>query len=240
MHGLVREGLAKLLRHPICRRMVGDVEVQNFTSTMVDREPDVQQLESDCGDDEEVHPGDDILVIPKEGYPALLLIGIRPDFRHVARDGCEAHSDAELHQFGLDLPRSPAVLRRHPHDEFLDFSRDRGTARTGRRNRSPVPAEPLAMPPDHGLGANDDKVLPPAWPESGERDPERAVQQSLLRPESFPGIGCKLLLQGQVDDCLLATTSDEGEKEVKEQRCVSEQCAHGDRDPARFLGRERV
>jgi hypothetical protein len=108
-----REGLAQLLNHPASRWvLLSDVEVENPSSSMVDREPDVQQSESHGGNDEEVHPSDHVLVIAEEGRPALLLAGISLLLGEVPRDRRKAYSDAELRQLCLDLPRTPAVLSR--------------------------------------------------------------------------------------------------------------------------------
>ncbi len=48
-----------------------DVDVQNLPSTVLDDEPDVEELEPNRRHDEEVHRGDRISVILEEGGPAL-------------------------------------------------------------------------------------------------------------------------------------------------------------------------
>ena len=53
-------------------------------------------------------------------------------------------------------------------------------------------------------------------------------------------IRSKLLPQRRLDDRLLSMTSEEGEDAMEEQRRESDQSAHGDRDPAQYLVRERV
>jgi hypothetical protein len=39
---------------------------------MIDHEPDIEQAKPNCGNDEEIHGRDAVLVIPKEGHPSLL------------------------------------------------------------------------------------------------------------------------------------------------------------------------
>ena len=96
------------------------------------------------------------------------------------------------------------------------------------------------MPTDDGLRANDHEMILPARPQARNGDPESSVQWRKLWPWAFLGIRSKLLLQSQVDDRLLSMTSGEGKDAVEEQRCETDQGAHGERDAARFLGRERV
>ena len=80
----------------------------------------------------------------------------------------------------------------------------------------------LARPTDDCLGPGDDKVVLPSWPEPRERNQEPTIQWQQLRPVAFLGIDRELLLQCQVDDRLLSTTSEEGEDVVKEECCEVE------------------
>jgi len=137
MSGFVGEGLAQLLDHPVTSWVLANVEVQDPPSTVVDREADVQQSESNRRNDEEIHPGNHVLVIPEEGHPALLLCGVRLSRWHVARHGGEAGADSKLHLLGLDLPRPPAVFARHPDDEGFGFLRDQRLSRSSPRPRTP-------------------------------------------------------------------------------------------------------
>ncbi len=176
MSWFIREGLAQLLNHPASSWVLSDVEVENPSSSMVDREPDVQQSESHGGNDEEVHPCDHVLVIAEEGRPALPLAGISLLLGEVTRDRRKAYPDAQLRQLCLDLPRTPAVLGRHPDDEGFRFFRDRRSSRSGCRDRSPIPTKALAMPSDDGLRANDHEMVLPVWPQPRKSDPEGAIQ----------------------------------------------------------------
>ena len=86
MRGFLREGIAELLDHPPSDRVLGHVEMENAPPAMVDREPDVEKMETDRRHDEEVHPGDHVPVIAQEGDPALLGAWIGFGLRQVARD----------------------------------------------------------------------------------------------------------------------------------------------------------
>ena len=77
---IVWERLSKLLNDPLCSGVRCDAEVQDLSSAMANRKPDVQQAESKGRDDEEVHRGDDVAMIPEEGHPALVLSGIGAPF----------------------------------------------------------------------------------------------------------------------------------------------------------------
>ena len=96
MGWFIGERLAELLDHPTRSWILGDVEVENSSPSVIDREPDVQQAKPNRRNDEEVHSRDHVLVIPEECHPSLLLgrVGFCP--RYVARGGRQTHFDAEL------------------------------------------------------------------------------------------------------------------------------------------------
>lgn len=96
--------MAQLLDDPGRCGILGDMEVKEFPSSMVDHEPDVDQLEADRRDHEEVHPDNQILVVPQERHPALVLTCSGLGFRQIARDRGETHPDFELRKLGLYLP----------------------------------------------------------------------------------------------------------------------------------------
>ncbi len=73
----------------------------------------------------------------------------------------------------------------------------------------------MTMPTDDGLRANDDEVVPPPWPELGERDPESPIERRESRPAVLLGIGCELLTEGKLDNRLLLATPEEGEHAVE-------------------------
>jgi hypothetical protein len=75
--GGLRERLPKLLDHPASAGIRADVEVDQPSASVIDDEPDVQQLEAHGGDDAEVHGRDGVLVISEERHPALATAWIR-------------------------------------------------------------------------------------------------------------------------------------------------------------------
>jgi hypothetical protein len=70
--------------------------VEDASSAVVDRKPHVEQLEADGRHHEEIHTGDQVAVVPKEGDPALLLARIWLGLGEVARDRGETHPHPEL------------------------------------------------------------------------------------------------------------------------------------------------
>jgi hypothetical protein len=72
MGGFIGESLPKLLDHPTSRWIRGHVAVKDSSARVIDRKPDVEQVEADRWHDEEVHPRDHVPVIPQEGDPTLL------------------------------------------------------------------------------------------------------------------------------------------------------------------------
>jgi hypothetical protein len=98
-----------------------DIDVQNLPPPVLDDEPQVEQLEANGRDDEEVHCSDRVAVVSKEGHPVLPLVVVGPSFRQITRYGREADFEAELLEFGLDLPCSPVVLRGKATDQILQL-----------------------------------------------------------------------------------------------------------------------
>src|SRR5262249_59446224 len=92
----------------------GHVEVQDASSPMVDRKPNVEKMEADRRHEEEAHPSDQVPVITQKGEPTLIRARIGLRVRQIARDRGEAHVDPELRQLGLDLPGAPGILGRLP------------------------------------------------------------------------------------------------------------------------------
>jgi len=92
----VGEGLAKSLAHPTRGWTRGDVEEENSPSPMIEREPDIEKVEAHGGYHEEVHRGDYVSVIPKEGAPALLRLRNWSHSWQAARACGKAHVDPNL------------------------------------------------------------------------------------------------------------------------------------------------
>lgn len=107
---LVRECLAKLLNHPRCGQMLGDVEVQNFAAAVGDHEPDDGHLEADRRDHGKVHRREHVAMISQERGPSLQLVVATTSFREVARHSFETDSGSQLLELGLNSSCTPRVL----------------------------------------------------------------------------------------------------------------------------------
>ncbi len=87
-----------------------------------------------------------------------------PGVQQAELDGGEAHGEAQLFEFGLDLSGTPAVLIRKSTNQGLHFERDGRSTGTALRNGSPVQPETLAVPTDDGVWLDDDQGLFPTRP----------------------------------------------------------------------------
>ena len=75
-----------------------------------DHEPHIEKSKRKGGHHKEIHRRDCAPVIVQESNPVLLLPWIRCSLREITRDGCETDGEAELLEFGLDLPSTPVIL----------------------------------------------------------------------------------------------------------------------------------
>ncbi len=209
MRRVVREGGSQLLGHPEGCGALGHVEVEDPSSPVVDREPDVEELEADGRHDEEVHPSHQVAMISKKGGPALLAARIGLGLGEVTGDRGEPHPDSELRQLGLDLPGTPAVLGGHANDESLGLLRDGWPSGARGRDRAPVGSEAALVPADHCLGLNDDQDALPAGPESRESDPEGSINRRDPRPRMAASVDRELLAQGELDNGLIPAAAEQ-------------------------------
>ena len=145
--------------------MSGHAKVEDFSSSVADHEPGVQQTKLNVGDDDEVHRGDAVFVISEERLPSLTLIAVGTSPREISRDGGETDRDSELLEFCSDLSGAPAVLIRESTDEGLNLRRDRRSSGSRPRDGSPVEPKTLAMPADDGVGLDDDQGVFPIRPD---------------------------------------------------------------------------
>ena len=103
--------------------------------------------------------------------------GRDPTTHHVAPDRSFTDRDAELQQLAVDARGAPGrVGAAHLADERVNSVRDAGPARSARPTL-PAPVEPKAasMPPEHGVGLDDDERVSPAGPQATEPRPEQPV-----------------------------------------------------------------
>lgn len=85
------------------------------------------------------------------------------------------------------------------------------------------------MPANHSLWPNDYEMILPPRPESGEHDPERAIERGKPRPRSILSIDSELLTEGKLDDRLFLATSEEGEDAAKDRNREDDQRPHESR-----------
>ena len=96
----------------------------------------------------------------------------------------------------------------------------------------PVLAEASALPSQDGVGRHDDESLPPAGPDSGQPDPEEAIDRAEPRPGHRSLVDGELLAQGQVLEGELAVAADEeGEEPKQVERRVITSCDCGRTGP---------
>ena len=58
------KSISELLYDPLCRRMIRNVEVNDIPSTVIDDEEDELDVKGESGNDEKVHGGNYITVVP--------------------------------------------------------------------------------------------------------------------------------------------------------------------------------
>ena len=161
-------------------------------------------------------------MIVEEGPPRLRgrLAWLR---RHESGHAALADVDAELEQLAVDSGRAPAhVGLGHLSDERLDIGGDVAPRRAARAGLpSPDETETGTVPADHGVWPDDDQHLRRARPESGEDEPEDAVDSAQERAaRGAPQVG-QLLAQGEVLKGEVGLGAEGGSlraKEAQEQR----------------------
>ena len=171
--GVERERLAELLNDPHRVGMVGHVEVNDPSTAMFNHEPDVEEPERDRWDDEEVHGGDGVAVVAKEGHPALDGLGLGRAQWHEARHRALGELEAKHPQFTMDARGTPGrVLGRQSPDQCANLGGHAGTAAAAARGPVPVQAEAGPVPADHSVRLHEHEDLGPPSPEATQDDPE--------------------------------------------------------------------
>ena len=211
--GLVREGVHELLSSPGGSGMLGDVEVEDPPAVVSEHDEDEEDAEASGGHGEEVDRDQVAEVVGEERPPGLR--GLGAPLRHEPGDGALGDVEAELQELPVDAGRTPQGIRRgHFPDEGGDLGIDGRAASGGpTRQMSPVLAEASAPPSQDGVGRHDDESLPPAGPDSGQPDPQQAVDGAQPRPGRHSLVDGELLAQGQVfEGDLTMAADDEGEE----------------------------
>jgi hypothetical protein len=187
-----------------------------WTAVVSEHDEDEENAEASRGHGEEVDRYQVLDMVSEERPPGLR--GLGAPLRHEPGDGALGDIDAELPEFPVDAGSTPQGIRRgHFPDEGGDLGIDGRAASGGpAREMGPILAEASALPSQDGAGRHDDQSPPPAGPDSGQPDPQHAVERTELRPGYRSLVGGELLAQGQVLERKLAVAADE-EGEEPEQ-----------------------
>ena len=151
---------------------------------MVDDEEHVEQPELHSEYDEQVHRGDRVAVIPKEGEPGLARLRPSVESSKVARDRALGNVEAKHHELSVDPRRAPSVVEGHPADQVADL-RAHGSSpisTTAARDPTPVQLEAGAMPPDDRIRLDDHQRVRPPRPHLPQHNPQRPVGGTDTRP----------------------------------------------------------
>lgn len=101
-------------------------------------------------------------------------------------------------------------------DKLSYFPRDARSSGPAPKEESPVQAEALAVPADHGLGLDDDQDLLPVRSELVACDPEGTIKRGEPRRGPRLGVGGELLAKGKLDDGLLLASPEERRNAAKQ------------------------
>lgn len=125
---------SQLLQHPLGRRMLGNITMQNLPRGMVDDNEHIEDLERRRDYSEEVTCDDYFRMIPDEGGPTL--IGV-PAMRPVASPLGHVLSDTTWRDPQSELEQDSRAIRSSPHAGFSKAIRRIKTCRSrGNKGRS--------------------------------------------------------------------------------------------------------
>jgi hypothetical protein len=176
---------SQLLDDPQAARMPGDVGVQDPPPIMADDEKAIEQTKGDRWDCEEVHRGDGLPMVSKEGEPTFGWLGIPRSSFHPTGDGSLGGIKTEHEEFPVYPRRSPGrILNNHPEDHISHLLRNSSAPCwfSDPGDQAPIETEAWPMPPSRCLGRDDDQPFFPSGPKLMGTDPEKFVEQL----ESWP------------------------------------------------------
>ena len=143
-----------------------------FSAVVGQDHEDEQDLEHHRGHDEEVHGDEAPEVVVEKGPPGLR--GRRPMADQILGDRSLRDLEAQFLEFPVNPRRAPeGVGLGHPSDERSDlWGNGRAAWPVSSARPGPIPREAGAMPPDDGLGFDEQDGIRPAAPQPGQQDPE--------------------------------------------------------------------
>jgi hypothetical protein len=176
--GVVREGVHDLLGGPAGGGVLGHVEVDDPPAVVGEYDEDEEDAEASGRHGEEVDRDQVADMVAEERPPGLRRPGAA--LRHEARDGALGHVEAKLQELAMDSWGAPERVRGgHARDQDLDLGVDRRSPSGGPAGElGPVLAEATPLPPQNGVGSDDHERAPPSGPDSGEPDPEKAINSA--------------------------------------------------------------
>ena len=126
-------------------------------------------------DHEEVDRDELADVIRQKRTPGLGRRG--PTTHHVVPDRGFGDRDTEFQQLAVDARGAPSrVGVAHLADEHLNGARDAWPTGSARPTLpAPIAPKPSSMPPENGVGLDDDERSPPSGPQVTEPRPEQPV-----------------------------------------------------------------
>src|SRR5262245_44622506 len=111
-----RQCLCSLTRDPFRRRICSDVDPDQASAAQTDDNKGIEQIETNCRDDEQVHRGNVRRVVTQKGAPSLTWRST--SLNHEPGDARLRDVKPELEQFAVDARRSPKrILDAHPPDQ---------------------------------------------------------------------------------------------------------------------------
>jgi hypothetical protein len=215
--GVVRESVDDLLSGPVGRRVLGDVEVDDPSAVMSEDDKNKEHAQACGGDGEEVE-GDEVPHMVVEERPPRLRRAGAPPLWHKPRHGALGDVEAELQELAMDSGGAPKwVGSGHSGDQGPDLDID-GWPTSGGPSREfgPVLAEATPLPPQDGVRRHNDESLPPAGPDSGQRDPQHAINRVELRSGHRSLVHGKLPAEGEVLEGELTMAAEEEWKDPKQ------------------------
>jgi hypothetical protein len=150
----------------------------DWTATVMgENYEDKQQSKRDSWNDEEVRGNHCRHMVFQECAPGLR--GRLPMTDHVFGNRRLGHFEAELQKFSMDAWRSPAGIgHAHFSDKISDLSGNIWAALAMTTLPSPVKAESLSMPRNHGFWFDDQKDRLPPTPQTREPYPEETIEDT--------------------------------------------------------------
>jgi hypothetical protein len=207
-------GLDETLGGPCGGRVLGNADVDQTTAFEGEHDEHVEHLKSGGDDGEEITGPGLVKVVAYERHPPLPASARQPR-RPVLRHCAGRDNVAELGQLTADHVLVPGcVVTPHAADEVAKIHVDRRTATGPTRSTAPEQSPAGSVPPDDGLGPNDEdggeKVAEP--PGQGREQP--SVEGAQARSLDLPAQDDDLLAQEQVLGDERGAWGHEGEHEV--------------------------